>query len=64
MSNFNTPQTATDSALATDATRTGDAPANYEAPAIESVVTFDNLQREVLYAGAPQTVKNTIPVPV
>ena len=32
----------------------------YEAPAIESIVTFDNLQREVLYAGAPTTA----PVPV
>ena len=33
----------------------------YQAPAIESVVTFDDLQREVLYAGSPTT--NNPPVP-
>ena len=68
MSQLNTPQIGeinATSPLSTDATRTSDASATYEAPAIESVVTFDNLQREVLYAGntAPITVTNTIPIP-
>ena len=44
------------SSVSADSTRAREASATYEAPAIESVVTFDNLQREVLYAGSPQTV--------
>ena len=34
----------------------------YEAPAIESVVTFDDLQREVFYAGA-NTVTMIVTMP-
>ena len=37
------------------------ATAVYQAPAIESVVTFDNLQREVFYAGGPVTLNVPIP---
>lgn len=35
----------------------------YQAPAIESVVTFDNLQREVFYAGGGAPMTNNPPVP-
>ena len=35
----------------------------YQAPAIESVVTFENLQREVFYAGGGGPGGSTVPVP-
>ena len=35
----------------------------YEAPAIESVVTFDNLQREILYAGGGGPSTDNPPLP-
>lgn len=36
----------------------------YQAPAIESIVTFENLQREVFYAGGGGGGGSIVPVPV
>ena len=55
-----TGETAT-SELATSTVAPVSATAVYQAPAIESVVTFDNLQREVFYAGGPLTT--VVPIP-